>query len=216
MIIKKYFHSCILIQENEKRILFDPGDFSFIEKKIVPEDIGPVDVIIITHSHADHYFPEAIQTFLNLAPAKIIANKELANLMKQDGIEPVSVADGETLEYEGFKIQAYSANHEALPVDVPQNTAYLINDTFLHPGDSFSVDVSVKCKVLALPVCAPWATRLSAVEFAKKLMPKTVIPIHDGYLKEFMLESEYKSSGEAIGRYAIEFHPLRLHQVFEY
>jgi L-ascorbate metabolism protein UlaG (beta-lactamase superfamily) len=61
MQIKKYLHSCILIEESGKKLLFDPGAFVFIEGKFKPEEIVPVDVVVVTHSHPDHFFPEALK-----------------------------------------------------------------------------------------------------------------------------------------------------------
>ena len=37
--IQKLLHSCLLIEESGKRILIDPGDYCFIEKKITPEQL---------------------------------------------------------------------------------------------------------------------------------------------------------------------------------
>jgi L-ascorbate metabolism protein UlaG (beta-lactamase superfamily) len=75
MIVQKFYHSCILLEENGRRLLFDPGTFSFMDT-LRPEDIGVVDVIILTHQHQDHYFPEALKKIISLGKTTIFTHEE--------------------------------------------------------------------------------------------------------------------------------------------
>jgi hypothetical protein len=40
-------------------------------------------------------------------------------------------------------------------------------------------------------VMAPWSTELDVARFAGRLAPGRIIPVHDGYAKDFFLESRY-------------------------
>ena len=71
MKIYKYLHSCLVLEENGKRLLIDPGAFSFLEGLLKPEDIGPVDAILLTHQHLDHYYPDALKIILGLRAARL-------------------------------------------------------------------------------------------------------------------------------------------------
>ena len=209
MIVKKYLHSCLLLEDHGKKLLIDPGAFSFIENKLKPEDIGPVDVILITHKHWDHYHPPALKILMSLKPARIVTNEEIVHLLKQEGLESEIIRAGETKEIEGFKVKALAAPHGPIPSELPQNLAFLINDTLLHPGDSLHMDIT-HCRVLALPTTAPWSTLVEALELAMKLKPEIVIPIHDVLWKDFVAERMHglvKNKLEAAG---ISFHPLNV------
>ena len=210
MIIKKYLHSCLLIEEAGKKLLFDPGTFSFIEKHLKPEDIGPVDVILLTHSHPDHYFPDALKA---IKSPRIIASEEICELLKKEGLPHEPIRAGEEKRAAGFKIRALDAPHGQMPIAVPHNLAFLINDKLLNPGDSIDVKGIDKCEILALPVAAPWLTLVNALEFAKRLKPKAVIPIHDMVVASFFIDRMYSIMVQpALQKEGISFHPLKLGQ----
>ena len=216
MMIKKFLHSCILVEENGKKLLFDPGAFCFIEKKIRPEDIGTVDVIILTHKHLDHYYTEALKTFFNLnKDTKLIANRETGELLKQEGLKHETINAMDKKDIEGFSIEAFEAPHGEIPGALAHNLAYFVNNKFLHPGDSFYVKGLSNCKILALPLAGPWATQMAALNFAKKLKAKKVIPIHDAIIKDFSLERLYMFSAQDLEKSKISFHPLKLDEILE-
>ncbi|MBI3115325.1 MAG: MBL fold metallo-hydrolase, partial [Candidatus Kerfeldbacteria bacterium] len=55
MTITKYLHSCVLLEEDGFKLLFDPGTFVFVEGLFKPADLPKPDVVLITHGHPDHY-----------------------------------------------------------------------------------------------------------------------------------------------------------------
>lgn len=215
MTIKKYLHSCIVMEHEGRRLLADPGMFSFIEGKITPEDIGSVDVILLTHNHQDHYYPEALKKIIAVQPAPIITHAEIGELLDREGLHWERMQVGESREIAGFTIKAFEAAHERLPIPCPHNNAYLINDTVLLPGDSYSVRGIDHCDILALPVAGPWSHLADGIDFAKRLKPRIVIPIHDAIIKDFMLERIYTMCNTALTPQGIEFHPLYLGDTFE-
>lgn len=191
MKITKYGHSCVLIEENGKRLLFDPGLFVFIEGRIKPEDIGPVDAVLITHTHPDHYYPEALKKLYELRPFTLVASQGTKETMDEDGLGlPVQViAAGHVTEVAGFRVETFDCPHEKIPMACPHNMGYKINNSVYHPGDSYVVPGAIgPVKVLLLPNGGPWATTLQTVAFAKAIKPEIAIPIHDGMHKEFWLE----------------------------
>ncbi len=238
MIIKKYLHSCLLLEEDGKRLLIDPGMFSFIEGKLTPEDIGPVDVILFTHKHPDHYDPEALKAIIGssrlrsnntiLRPSEargevpiIVTHTEIGALLEKEGLPFEAIAAGETKTIAGFTIQALAAAHGPIPAEPPHNLAYLINGKVLHPGDSLDVDVRglasrvIEAKprstsTLALPIAGPWLRLVDALEFAKRLAPSHVIPIHDAIIKEFMLQRMNVMIASNLEAAGIAFHPIGL------
>lgn len=214
MIIKKFLHSCLLLEEKGKRLLIDPGDFSFTEGKLTPADIGPIDVLLITHKHQDHYDPAAVRLIAGLKSVPIVTHGEVGAMLTEDGLQFERVHAGDHVEIEGFSIRAFEAPHERIPTGEPHNLAYVVNDLLLHPGDSYSVEGGVQCRVLALPVTAPWGRTVDALAFAERFRPETVIPIHDAYIKDFMLKGLYGMYENELKKRRISFCPLPLGSVF--
>lgn len=209
MIIKKFLHSCILLEDNGKKLLIDPGSFSFIEKKIKPEDIGPIDAILITHEHQDHYFPDALRYFVSQGCNRIIASEEICGLLKKENLPNEIIRHDEEKDIAGFKVKAIASRHGPLPIAPPHNFGYLINEKFLHPGDSVEVP-GVKCDVLALPVSAPWAKWIELLEFGRNLKPKIIIPIHEKVYAEYFIPRVMQVSKDYLESEGIEFRKLEL------
>jgi L-ascorbate metabolism protein UlaG (beta-lactamase superfamily) len=212
MIIKKYIHSCILLEDNGKKLLIDPGAFSFIEQKVRPEDIGPVDAILITHKHLDHYHPEALKAFAAMKQAQIVANEEICALLKQEGLSSEPIRENETKTVAEFTIKALEAPHEPIPTECPHNLAFLINNKLLHPGDSLRTQAP--CEVLFLPVAGPWLRLVDAIAFCQKIKPKKAIPVHDAILKDFILGRIYQMTENKL-KPDTSFHPLKLGESIE-
>lgn len=176
MKITKYGHSCLLVEENNTNILFDPGIFTYNEKTLNIASLANLNYILITHSHADHmhipFVKELVQKFPNV---QIISNAEVVGILAKEGITA-------TINGNEF-INATPVQHEKLfGMEAPQNTLFTIFNSFAHPGDCLSF--KAQCSILALPITAPWGSTTQAVELAEKLKPQTIIPIHDWQLKD--------------------------------
>ena len=215
MIIKKFLHSCILIEDAGKRLLIDPGMFSFVEGKITPDDIGPVDVILLTHKHPDHFYPEALKKITALQLTEIVTHAEIGDLLEQEGFAYRPIQSGETVSVGGFTIRALTAPHGPLPIPLPHNLAYLINDRILIPGDSIEVAGAASPEILALPIAGPWARLPDSLAWARAIRPKQVIPIHDAIIKDFFLDRMYLMCADYFKQYGIAFHPLKLGESLE-
>lgn len=193
MRISKYIHSCLLVEEGGEKILFDPGIFSFIEQRVRPETFKDVSIVILTHQHPDHVDMVALKSILAESGASVITNSEGKSALAKENIEVRVVEEG-SYQSKNCTIRALSAPHEKiLSPSLPQNTAYIINDTFLNPGDSFASLLSPLKGIhtLALPVMAPWNTEVAVAQFAETIAPQMVIPVHDGYVKDFFLKQRY-------------------------
>jgi hypothetical protein len=55
---------------------------------------------------------------------------------------------------------------------------------------------------------APWLTELAVFEFARKMQPQQVLPVHDGYAKDFFLKKRYETYDPYLDKLNIKFHPL--------
>jgi L-ascorbate metabolism protein UlaG (beta-lactamase superfamily) len=210
MKISKYIHSCVLVEEKGEKLLIDPGPFTFIEKLVDPSEFEDVHTILITHNHYDHYDPEALRTILRNNPeAKILANGVMVEELGKENIPAEIFEEGETVRG-NFKLRAFFAEHEPIPFPAPPNTAFIVNDVFLHPGDSFDASILLhKIPILALPVAAPWLTWVGSLDFAYKYRPEQIVPVHDGFIKDFFTQKMYEAWGNLSKEKGITFNSLQ-------
>ena len=192
-------------------MLIDPGTFVFIEGKMTPADIGAVDAVLITHKHADHYDPAALKTI----GAPIFTIREIGDLLANEGLTYTEIAANDMRDIAGFSVRVIEAAHGPLPVPVPHNVAILVDDRVLHPGDSYHPQGLERCDVLALPIIAPWAKVVEAVEFAVRMQPKVVVPIHDAFMKDFLLTRVYDMVATALSAHNITFRPLGMGEAID-
>lgn len=212
MRISKYIHSCLLVETGDTRILFDPGKFSFLEGAVKPEIFRDLAAIVLTHQHPDHMDDRSLKTIVDQnRDAVVLANRQIRETLATSGID-VEVFETGTRSVGGCTLEAIVAEHaEILNAERPRNVAYVVDGRFLHPGDSFdhSLDGRKGIELLALPIMAPWNTELAVAEFARRIAPKTAFPIHDGYAKDFFLESRHENFKKYFAKHDIEFVPLK-------
>jgi hypothetical protein len=119
----------------------------------------------------------------------------VADLLAQHDIE-VSTSDPAGVSSEDVL-------HEMIPTgDTPPNRAYTIDDVLTHPGDSYQP--ASTAPVLALPLIVPWGSTTASMEFARRLAPRQVVPIHDFYLNELGRGFVYGMATSVLARAGIE------------
>ncbi len=210
MRISKYVHSCLLFEHEGDKLLFDPGNYSFIEGRVTPETFRDVSTVVITHSHPDHLALEPLKQILALSGADVVTNGEVATILHGEGIDATTIEEG-TLTASAFTLRAIPTPHEAILADtVPRHTAFLVNDRVLNCGDSFADPLLpyAGVEVLIMPVMAPFLTESGAAAFAHRMRPRPVIPVHDGYAKDFFVRQRYDNYDRVFTAMTIEFHKL--------
>jgi len=175
MRITKLVHSCLLVESDNQTAMIDPGAFSWQSGLVDWNKIARLDYLVVTHSHGDHLHQPFIEEIARRWPkVKLAANQEVTSQLETLGLE---AAD------DGVNTQ-FTAPHEALPggEQPPVNSGWHLFDRLTHPGDSLNFDETKE--ILALPYVAPWGSTTQAVELAKNLKPKAVVPIHDWHLSD--------------------------------
>jgi L-ascorbate metabolism protein UlaG (beta-lactamase superfamily) len=177
MQITKFGHSCVLLDDGQTKILFDPGSYSPLR-----DDLH-VDAIVITHVHQDHLDIGELHKVLKNGSPRIITNTSVQTELSKHEIVAEIVEDGGSVTVNTFTISGHGKDHALIHADVPvfQNTGYLINNEIFHPGDSLFLP-SVPVKVLLLPVAAPWSKVSETIDFVRAVKPRICFPIHDGFL----------------------------------
>jgi len=195
--IRRLADSCVTVTTDQGTTLIDPGFFTFDSGEVDLDTIGDVQRVLITHEHGDHVKPEFVAWLLDRSPDLTVhANDAVAGLLSGHDIEVV-VDDPEGVRSE-------DCAHGILPngSTVP-NRAFTVDGVLTHPGDSHEPTSSGP--VLALPLIVPWASMRGSMEFAMRVRPQQVVPIHDFYLSELGRNFLYGMADGVLGGADIEF-----------
>ncbi len=174
--IRRLTDSCVLVTSDSAATLFDPGFHTFGSGEIELDTIGDVSRVFITHEHGDHAHPGFIAWLLDRGlDVEVFSNEAVSNLLAPHDIKVNTSVPGDT--------SVEDVLHEMIPNgNAPPNRAFTIEGLFTHPGDSRQPSRSAP--IMALPLLVPWDSTTGAVQFARRLRPEQVIPVHDFYLNE--------------------------------
>jgi L-ascorbate metabolism protein UlaG (beta-lactamase superfamily) len=184
MQITRFGHSAVLVEVADARILIDPGTFS--DASVF--DLTTLDAIVVTHQHPDHIDQDR-------APALIAANPSAALLCDPQSAQILEFgdwtenADGLETTVKGVTISGVGAQHAVILPTIPRvaNVGVLVTaageSTLFHPGDTYEYAPD-GVDVLALPLSAPWAKSSETVDFARRVAPSVMFPIHDCTISE--------------------------------
>ncbi len=130
--------------------------------------------VCITHEHADHVKPEFVAWLRDRGDdVTVHGPSSVADVLAPHDIEVATdVPDDMTAE---------DVDHGTLPngTTVP-NRSWTVGDVLTHPGDSYAPTSSAP--TLALPLLTPWGSATEAVQFARRVGARQVVPVHDLYL----------------------------------
>ena len=180
MQLTKFGHSCVLIDDGQSKILFDPGMWT----DQLPTDIK-VDAVVVTHVHQDHLGLERYGEVFKSAP-RIITNPEVKVELDKHQINCEVAQEGIQIQVNTMILDPFGAQHailhpELLPVF--HNIGYLVNEKIFHPGDRLTLP-SKPVETLLLPLSAPWSKVSETMDYMIKLKPKTAMAIHDAFLND--------------------------------
>lgn len=162
------------------KVMIDPGMFT-VESHSAIEGL---DIVAITHEHADHLHIESLKHVLEHNPnAHVVCNAAVAKILGKEGIEATHISGGESAEVKGVHIEGFGSTHAEIFESFGQveNTGYFIGEKFFFPGDAFT-NPKKPVDVLALPVSAPWLKIKDSVEYLREVKPRVAFGVHDGIL----------------------------------
>lgn len=208
MNVTKYLHSCLLIEDQNKTILMDPGIFTYNEKVLNIESLSSLDYILITHEHFDHLHVPFIKELVTKFPqVKIITTKSAVSILEKEDISADSLGNDH--------ISLLEAPHEELwDTEVPENALIHVLDKLSHPGDSLHLAKSKD--ILALPITAPWGSTTASVEKALALHPKVIIPVHDYMWKDEIRKTMYQRLRDFFAKNDIDFRPMETGEIVKF
>lgn len=210
MKISKYLHSCLVFEQDDYQLLFDPGKFSFAEGRVKPEMFSKVNAIIVTHIHPDHLDVDALKEIVKLSGAPVYTNAQVSESLNKAEVSNTVWSDGE-YELGPFRLEAFEVQHEPLlDSPIPQMLGFIINGKVLHPVDSMEESLLQYkgIELLLMVTMAPFTTELKIANFVDRLQPKQVLPVHDGYARDFFVEQRHSVFKKHFEAQQIKFHSI--------
>lgn len=188
MRLTHFGHSCLLVEIDGTRILFDPGTFSHGFTGLTG-----LDAILITHQHPDHCDVDRLPDLVAANPNAIrYADPQTAAQLNADDVAGEwSVAQaGEQVGIGSVTARVTGGRHAVIHPEIPvvDNVAYVLGTSaapgaFMHPGDSFYIPFE-RIDVLALPSAAPWMKLSESVDYLRAMAPRVAVPIHQAILSD--------------------------------
>jgi L-ascorbate metabolism protein UlaG (beta-lactamase superfamily) len=201
-------HACLLVETGGQRILIDPGVFS---PGIV--DVTGLNVILVTHQHADHVDLQRLPAVLEANPqARLYSEPQAAAVLAEAGIGSEHTVAGEELSFGRVLIMPVGETHALINEALPRigNHGVVIRaegePSLFHPGDAYDGEPG-QIDILALPLNAPWTASRDTVAFARRIAPKVSVPIHDALLSAIGRQL-YLSQVQSLGPESMEVRDL--------
>jgi L-ascorbate metabolism protein UlaG (beta-lactamase superfamily) len=182
MRITKFAHSCLLIEEGNARIVTDPGNWNETPA------VDSIDAILITHEHQDHFNIAQVKELLTRSPgAVVITHAAVGALLTEAKVPFTLIEEGTKVELKGVLIESFGHEHAVVYGSSPcRNTGFLIAERLFVPGDALHDVPGKSVEILALPTGGPWMKFAEAIDYAKRLSPRVVFPIHDAmYIDDY-------------------------------
>jgi L-ascorbate metabolism protein UlaG (beta-lactamase superfamily) len=188
-------HASVMMLVGGKRWYVDPA-------QLPPGDYPKADVLFITHEHADHFDPKAID-MLRTPLTIVVANPRVAAQVR--GAQ--TMKNGDSTAALGIKVEAVPAYNMVRTQFHPKgrDNGYIFNiggKRIYFAGDTEGTPEMKALKgidVAFLPINLPYTMPPSeAAEAAKAFKPKLLIPYHQGQANPQQVADALKGAGIAV------------------
>jgi L-ascorbate metabolism protein UlaG (beta-lactamase superfamily) len=176
----KHGHACVVLAEEDRRIVIDPGVFTD------PAAFDGADAVLVTHEHADHFEPARLRAALDAAPGlEVWTNRSVAAVLEGLGGRVHVVGAGDAIEVAGFDIRVHGELHAVVHPELPRvaNVGFLVGGRVFHPGDALTVP-DEPVSTLLLPMHAPWSKVAELIDYVRAVDADQAFAIHDGLLSD--------------------------------
>jgi L-ascorbate metabolism protein UlaG (beta-lactamase superfamily) len=172
MRLTKFPQSCLVLDKDGARIAIDPGSITMDRHSLT--DLGPLDAVLYTHRHHDHFDERTASALLDQG-VQLYGNADVGSLVE----EMAEVRDGERLDIAGFDVIPRDLPHVPMVDGAtgPPNTGFLVDGELFHPGDGMEL-AGLVAPWLALPIAGPSISFRDAYVFAEAIGARAVVPIH--------------------------------------
>jgi L-ascorbate metabolism protein UlaG (beta-lactamase superfamily) len=179
----KHGHACVVLAEDGRRLVIDPGAFTD------PSALSGASAVLVTHEHFDHFVPDQLRAAMDADPAlEVWTNGSVAGQLEGLGTRVHVVGDGDAVEIAGFDVQVHGELHAEIHPDIPRipNVGFLVAGQVFHPGDALTVP-GEPVSTLLLPMHAPWSKASEVIDYVRAVDADQAFAVHDALLSDIGL-----------------------------
>jgi L-ascorbate metabolism protein UlaG (beta-lactamase superfamily) len=180
MELVKHGHACVVLCEDERRLVIDPG--------VLTESsaLDGASAVLVTHEHPDHFAPDLLRAALDADPAlEVWTNGSVAGRLEGLGGRLHVVGDGDAETIAGFDVHVHGELHAEIHPEIPRiaNIGFLVDGGVFHPGDALTVP-DEPVSTLLLPLHAPWSRTADLIDYVRAVHADQAYAVHDGLLND--------------------------------
>jgi len=180
MELTKQGHACVVLADDDRRIVIDPGVFTD------PAALDGATAVLVTHEHPDHFEPVRLRAALDAWPGlEIWTNRAVAAVLDGPAGRVHVVGAGDAVEVAGVPVQVHGEWHAVIHPEIPRvpNVGFLLDGQVFHPGDALTVP-DEPVSTLLLPVHGPWSKVAEVIDYVRAVNADRALAIHDGLLND--------------------------------
>ena len=180
MELTKHGHACVVVEDDGRRLVIDPGAFTD------PAALEGASAVLVTHEHPDHFVGDRLRAAMDADPAlEVWTNPSVAGRLEGLGGRVHAVGHGDAVTAAGFDVEVHGEWHAVIHPELPpvRNVGFLVAGRVFHPGDAFTVP-EVPVATLLLPLHAPWSKTAEAIDYVRAVAADQAYAVHDGLLNE--------------------------------
>ncbi len=203
----KFVHSCLLVEHEGKKVLIDPGDYSWNSGVVDELSLKEIDYVLVTHPHEDHISTEFAKVVSESSPNAVwyvtpATQKILADL-------PVKT---ETVS-ENIDVKFIKSEHADLTYwnTCEDHTSFLLFDDILVSGDCHTLPEMYGASIFAVAINGgPWGSVKTFLNMLASMneKPSKVLPLHDWHWNDQARAGIYKRLEWALNNFDVEFVPM--------
>lgn len=180
MELTKHGHACVVLSDDGRRLVIDPGAFTD------PVALDGATAVLVTHEHPDHFVPDRLRAALEATPSlEVWTNRSVAAALEGAGSRVHVVGAGDEVTIAGFQVQVHGELHAEIHPELPRvaNIGFLVDGQVFHPGDAFTVP-GTPVPTLLLPLHAPWSRTAEVIDYLREVHADQAFAVHDGLLSD--------------------------------
>ncbi|MFY9228257.1 MAG: MBL fold metallo-hydrolase [Candidatus Microsaccharimonas sp.] len=208
MNITKLVHSCLIVESNGKRIVTDPGNYSWQSGVVMPELLIGIDTVVVTHAHPDHLYEEFAKAIKQASPdAKWYGPTEVVEQLSNWDIQGSTASDTEDVRF----IESQHADLAPWFKVQPEHTSFVVFEELLIGGDCHTLTESHGARVFAAAVNGgPWGAIVGFTRMIESMTdrPEVVIPLHDWHFNDDARQGIYTRLPQVLSEFDVQFVPL--------